>query len=307
MKYILSLFMLSLSLASFSNPVTQVVVFGDSLSDAGNLYEYMNHQLPMSPPYFEGRFTNGPVWIEVLMQKMYPNDYTEHLFNYAYGGANVTVNDEDNKFSLENQLKKYFTQHETANPDALYVIWVGSNNYLDLPEDIPDTCNKVVNGIGNALESLVQKGAKRFILVNIPDLSTTPAAIEFDAVNDLKRMSEMHNTMLVGKVNQLKAKYPDVQWIEFDVADIMGDIISHPQAHGFKDGQHTCCEYMDNPIAQTTNHKVLSVVNAMAYAPTKGNDLCYDYLFFDLYHPTAHAHQLMAEEVYKLVLDKKFI
>lgn len=307
MKYILSFFMLSWSLISFANPVTQVVVFGDSLSDAGNLYEYMNHQLPMSPPYFEGRFTNGPVWIEVLLQKMYPNDYTEHLLDYAYGGANVTVHAQDNKFSLENQLKKYFTQHETVNPDALYVIWVGANNYLDLPEDISDTCNQVVNGIGDALETLIKKGAKRFVLVNVPDLSTTPAAIEFDAVDELKRMSQTHNALLVAKATQLKAQYPDVQWIEFDVADIMGDIILHPQVHGFKDGQHTCCEYIDNPIAKTTNHKVLSVVNAMAYAPTKDNDLCYDYLFFDLYHPTAHAHQLMAEEVYKLMLEKKFI
>ncbi len=39
-------------------PLHNIVVFGDSLSDNGNLYEIMKHQLPQSPPYFEGRFSN---------------------------------------------------------------------------------------------------------------------------------------------------------------------------------------------------------------------------------------------------------
>ena len=29
-----------------------MVVFGDSLSDNGNLYRYMWYKLPLSPPYF---------------------------------------------------------------------------------------------------------------------------------------------------------------------------------------------------------------------------------------------------------------
>ncbi|HDV5785644.1 TPA: hypothetical protein RJD83_002616 [Legionella pneumophila] len=41
-----------------------IVVFGDGLSDNGNLYAYTNHRRPASPAYYNGRFSNGPVWVE---------------------------------------------------------------------------------------------------------------------------------------------------------------------------------------------------------------------------------------------------
>ena len=50
-----------------ATPLQNIVVFGDSLSDNGNLYEIMKHQLPQSPPYYKGRFSNGPVWVEHLI------------------------------------------------------------------------------------------------------------------------------------------------------------------------------------------------------------------------------------------------
>ena len=42
----------------------RLVVFGDSLSANGNLYAISGQ--PTSPPYFPGRFSNGPVFPELL-------------------------------------------------------------------------------------------------------------------------------------------------------------------------------------------------------------------------------------------------
>ena len=64
-----------------ATPLHNVVVFGDSLSDNGNLYELMRHQLPPSPPYFEGRFSNGPVWIEHLMASYFSENPSAHLLD----------------------------------------------------------------------------------------------------------------------------------------------------------------------------------------------------------------------------------
>lgn len=56
-------------------------VFGDSLSDTGNFYGAT--QQPQSPPYFTGRFSNGPVAVEGLAQQL---GFTIAA-NYAWGGA----------------------------------------------------------------------------------------------------------------------------------------------------------------------------------------------------------------------------
>jgi hypothetical protein len=313
MKYLLSILFSFWSVCSLAKPLNQVVVFGDSLSDRGNLYEYMNHQLPMSPPYYEGRFTNGPVWIELLVKKLYPENSETHFLDYAYGGANVGIEDAFTDFSLQNQIQKYMDEHPVLNPDALYVMWAGSNNYLDLPEDIDATVNQVISGLGDSMESLIKKGAKNLFVVNVPDLSTTPAAIEFESQAELKQMSDTHNRLLAEKINAFKRKYPDVHILLYDVTNIMGDIIAHPENHGFKDGKRTCCEYIQensrnlsvNP--QVLKSKFLSTVDKTAFAPVKNDDICYDYLFFDLYHPTEHAHALMSEEIYKLLADNHFI
>ena len=44
----------------------QIIVFGDSVTDSGNVWELTDRKEPASPPYFEGRFSNGPVWVEYL-------------------------------------------------------------------------------------------------------------------------------------------------------------------------------------------------------------------------------------------------
>jgi len=50
--------------AASAQSYNRLVVFGDSLSDNGNLYAVSGQ--PVSPPYFQGRFSNGPVFTELL-------------------------------------------------------------------------------------------------------------------------------------------------------------------------------------------------------------------------------------------------
>ena len=45
---------------------SRLVVFGDSLSDNGNLYLISGGTQPPSPPYYQGRFSSGQVWTERL-------------------------------------------------------------------------------------------------------------------------------------------------------------------------------------------------------------------------------------------------
>ena len=52
--------------AAGAQTYNRLVVFGDSLSDNGNLYAATGGTTPTSPPYYQGRFSNGPVFTELL-------------------------------------------------------------------------------------------------------------------------------------------------------------------------------------------------------------------------------------------------
>ena len=54
-------------------------VFGDSLSDDGNLFDLTGNP---PPPYFEGRFSNGPVWADTAAGAV-----AGPTANFAFGGA----------------------------------------------------------------------------------------------------------------------------------------------------------------------------------------------------------------------------
>jgi phospholipase/lecithinase/hemolysin len=300
------------SLTSFATTrINQVVVFGDSLSDNGNLYEYMDHQLPMSPPYYAGRFTNGPVWIELLMDKLYPVNGQARLLDYAFGGAGISVEGEETEagFSLNNQIKNYLdANNDTTLPDTLYVVWIGANNYFNLPENQDEAVHAVINGIQKNIENLIAHGAKHVMILNVPNLSRIPAAIEYEAINELGHMSLEHNRLLAEVVDKFKKGFPDVQFIDYDVTRVMDDIIDHPARNGFINATATCSDLDDNSSNQTqllSKSLFLSTVNRQSM---NTNDKCYGYLFFDLYHPTAHAHVVMADEMYKLLkkLDISF-
>ena len=78
------------SLGCASAPAyTHLFAFGDSLSDAGNLYIADGGTLPVSP-YSAGHFSNGPTWVEDLSEKLGLGTLTPSLEggnDFAFGGA----------------------------------------------------------------------------------------------------------------------------------------------------------------------------------------------------------------------------
>lgn len=280
-------------------PLHNVVMFGDSLSDNGNLYAFMDHQLPQSPPYFEGRFSNGPVWIERLVATYFPSDPSAHLFNYAFGGAGVLDdNADDVLFTLKREVDSYLLTHQDkASEDSLFVVWIGSNNYLGMPSEVEETLKMVNAGITSSLKRLADKGAKHILVLNLPDLGRSPAAIEFDSIEMMTYFSTQHNQALDKTMADFKQTYPDVNWLYFDMNQMFGQVLEHHEEYGFTNITSTC---YNSIINETTKRSVLKMVASVQ--PKAKLDACTGYLFFDLVHPTAAAHQLMAEKA-RVMLD----
>lgn len=284
---------LMLCISSLASAVTvnKVVVFGDSLSDNGNLFEYMKHQLPMDPPYYKGRFSNGRVWIELLTEKYFPHQAANRLLDYAYAGAAVINEEDDTLFTLRNEVNSFLLSHQgKADPNNLYVVWIGANNYLAIPEDAEKTVNEVNQGIKDSLEQLINNGGKTFLILNMPDLGRTPVAREFDAEAALTNMSLQHNAMLAKNIESLQKSNPAVQLVYFDVKSALDEMFAYPAQFGFTNVTDTCYE------SSVQEPSLRTAVSVAALLKTKAiSAACDGFLFFDPVHPTALAHHILSD------------
>lgn len=287
-----------------AKPITKMVVFGDSLSDNGNLYEYMKHQLPLSPPYFNGRFSNGYVWAELLAQKVFSADWSAHFLDYAFGGAGVLGPhgdfEDSTLFALNCEIDSYLLAHqEQASADSLFVVWIGANNYLTMPDDIEQAVNDVGWGIRTSLQRLVDHGAQHILVINLPDLGQTPLAREFDTQTELHDYSASHNSLLEKNMTELTIQNPTVQWLFFDINALFQQALKNPQQFGLINVTDSCSASMPD-MKRLSSHGVLDMVAHMK-PEMRQSTACNGYFFFDLVHPTAFIHQIVSDKVYDLL------
>lgn len=276
--------------AQSANSLNSIVMFGDSLSDSGNLYEYMQHKLPQSPPYYEGRFTNGYAWIELLAESYFPTDKASHLLNYAFGGAGLS-DDPDIFFTLRREVDSYLLAHQDkADGNSLFIVWIGANNYLGMPEDMDAAIVEVQRGIEYDLRRLAEAGAKHILVMNLPDLGRTPIASEYESQTDFTYMSLRHNELLSTMVKVLDSDYPEVQWLYFDAHHVFDEVFRSPESYGFNNITETCYDVINE---KTSKNRVLRMVARVK--AKKQADSCEGNFFFDSVHPTAPVHKIMAE------------
>lgn len=236
----LSFFFCSFAMAS---PINQLVFFGDSLSDDGNLYQILFQIVPKSPPYFNGRFTNGPTWSEFVGKYYYDKYYIPYRI-YAVGGATAifhppttsfitttTIDIEINFYLLESLLKD--------KSRALYSIWIGGNDYIfDLTSNVHTLTTQVVNKISSGVKTLISRGAKTFLVMNLPDLSSLPYARINGNAERLHELTVMHNDKLLDEVKTLRIQFPEAQIIFADVYSIFNEFLSDPDGFNKKYNTH---------------------------------------------------------------------
>jgi phospholipase/lecithinase/hemolysin len=63
--------LMAMSTLASASPYSNLFVYGDSLSDLGNIYTVSGHTIPLSPPYYNGRFSNGPLVVEYLSSALH--------------------------------------------------------------------------------------------------------------------------------------------------------------------------------------------------------------------------------------------
>ncbi|MDE2240767.1 MAG: autotransporter outer membrane beta-barrel domain-containing protein, partial [Rhodospirillales bacterium] len=124
------------ALAAPAAKAGNLYVFGDSLSDDGNLYKLTG--LPPAP-YYEGRFSNGPVWVEYLPALAGLNSSSAN--NFAYGGAftgdltiggvNIGTNLEAASLpGINTEIADFAAAGGSFSGNDVVTLWGGANNYF---------------------------------------------------------------------------------------------------------------------------------------------------------------------------------
>jgi phospholipase/lecithinase/hemolysin len=242
-KIFIAMLALFLSTSLFADNIKQFVILGDSLSDNGNLLQFLKI-VPKSPPYYKGRFSNGPNWADHVESHFYKKYFIDTK-NYSYGGAtailhNILVDKFIAPITLEGELYKYLLETMfTDRSNVLYGIWIGANDYLyDRQPNLDNLTNDVVNTTLKTMNLLIKSGARHFLVFNLPDLAITPYATNAKLTDRLHKLSLLHNQKLADGVKQIKSEHPEVKVVYIDIYTIFNDVMTNTEKYNHQYGTH---------------------------------------------------------------------
>lgn len=247
--------------------INALYVFGDSLSDTGTAFRASGGLYPSNPPYFQGRYSNGRVWVEYLADQL----FVDRVDNFACGGA-TTGNASINLVpGLLSQVQSFTQSHPTASPDALYVLWAGANDYL---QGVTNAAIPVAN-ITKSIESLVRIGATKLLVANLPDLGQLPATRNSTNANELSTLTQAHNVGLRRSLKVLNQQHRDLQIVTMNANLLYQQAITEPATFGFTQVTTAC-------LTEST--------------ACRNPD---QFLFWDSIHPTTAGHRILADTTAK--------
>lgn len=267
----------------------KVVVFGDSLSDSGNVYATTGGLFPPLP--YAGNFSNGQVAVQYLA-----NALGVPLDNHAWGGATsgsaLTIPGNPAQAApLRPNYVNYAYLHPSppwpalpnmsdavgnyvlgtpVDANALYVVWGGANDIflaqLDgrLAADPTAVLTEAIVNLTRITAVLAGAGAQHILVPGMPDLGLTP-----DCAGNSAACSLLASSFNAGLQAALAGNVPPAAWQYFDTYALLGAVVANPGAYGLTNVTDRCFN---------------------------GVSVCADpsqYLFWDSVHPTTAGHQVL--------------
>lgn len=244
---------------------TALVAFGDSYTDTGNA--------PSSPPdYWNGRFSNGPLWIEDL----------SHALGFDYNsGDNFAVSGSESD-ELGVQISEYPGTSDPSN--VLFTIWSGSNdfgNHLDLGMDDSawsERINRTVSSLMTACDLLYQKGARQIVAFNQIDLTRVPYILNAYSLsfrNYILGKIQTFNSQLASAIPTLLSSDPGLEVNLIDAYANFNGLLNNYQAEGF-------------------TQVAIGALNDPTLADRSFSGPGASYVFWDDQHPTTKVHAMIA-------------
>lgn len=262
--------------------INKIVAFGDSLSDTQNMYNASNWNLPNSNSWFLGRFSNGKNWIEYFADNL-----QLHVYNWAIGGAGVTTQSLVIPGVIQ-QVQSYIAYMQmTQNyqpQNTLFTLLIGGNDLVNYNS----TVDQVISGESQALQSLIQSGARNILLLKLPDVSKAPVfTIKTTGPAVAAQVIDLNNR-LTALVSALQAQYGSALHIQlYDTYALFNDLLSNPGNYQVSNTTQSCLNINTD---STSNYMSTQSARSQCSNPDS-------FVFWDTLHPTTHTHKLLADAV----------
>lgn len=290
--------------AAQASPLSDIYAFGDSLTDVGNDQIITGGAIPNPTIYTDGihtgRFTNGLNYLDVLSGSLGLSVAPSLAggTDYAYGGARTDYITPGlaplGGLSFNQQIARYEATHGAADPNALYVLWIGANDMADAigasamgdMNAISAAIGTAMSGISNAIGSLAARGAQHFLVPNLPDLSLTPriSGLSNPLLDVLAQSASVaFNQNLKSTLGFVAFSGLDIR--ELDVFGALSEIVSDPSRYGFTNVSDPCYTGEVDGTALPPGNPVPPTICA---TPSQ-------YVFWDYEHPTTATHLLLGE------------
>ena len=287
-------------------------VFGDSLSDQGNLADALGHNFP-SPPFYHDSFTNGPVAVAILSQRLgfssspslYPTGFTDVRQlgltpgdNYAVAGSTAGNLAGVPGGNLPTQIGAYLLHSGgIASADALYTVFIGGNDVRTAAHQ--NDLGYVTTGVATELagiQSLYSAGARNFLVVNVPDIGVIP---EFrlgfpDQVALATRDTVLFNNGLAAGLANFGVTSPLARVTQFDLYDFQNRFLANPGAYGITNTTTPCYTSYTGVTDAYTGYTTSAACGSVD--PTTGQPANIGSLaFWDSIHPTATVQRAIGD------------
>ena len=293
----------------------RIVVFGDSLSDAGNVFRITSDLAasdpaykPDPPPtlgspsfgaYYMGRASNGPNWVDQLADLLGLQRATASLnggTNYAYAsarsGAGTNVRFPSPTYAPNPPVTVLrtgaqiaaFAAADTFRSNDLVTLWVGANDFRDLLLG-QTTTSAIVGNIVQEVQTLNALGARTIVVPNQVDLSLPPINAANPFAPLVRALSIQFDAALAAQLQALMLD-PTISARIVPVDDYapLAAVFADPAAFGF---------------ANVTQPAVTfdSSTGTFSEVPDPNG-----YFWFDSIHPTTRAQTIFAQATFDVLV-----
>ncbi|MDP4493635.1 SGNH/GDSL hydrolase family protein [Vibrio sp. AH4] len=261
--------------------INKVIVFGDSLSDTGNIFNASQWRFPNPSSWFLGHFSNGFVWTEYLAQGL-----NIPIYNWAVGGA-AGRSQYIALTGVYEQVSSYLTYMQLAKhyqpENSLFTLEFGLNDFMNYNRSLAD----VKADYSSALIRLVDAGAENIVLLTLPDATRAPQ-FQYSTQEQIETVRSKIKGM--NAFIREQARYYQMQGIRialFDAYALFESMTSDPQYHGFVNASSPCLD-----IRRSSAADYLLTHSLSAECAAQGSDR---FVFWEVTHPTTATHRYIAQ------------